>query len=244
MNLTSNIAWSWTEFLEELKEIGQKQYHDKHPFHIRMHEGKLSKNDLQLWIKNRFYYQKNIPIKDAFILTKLPSSTERRIWIKRIIAHDGEINNLDNQGGIEAWLYLGEAAGLERNYMLDDSKIIPSVRFAVDAYINFCRLQPWYLTVASSLTELFAPDLISNRMSAISKHYPFIDDNGLKYFRTRVNQANNESIEALSLLKPIAINKEIQLAIIEALSFKCNVLWSLLDAIDLECNKKQIYANN
>jgi pyrroloquinoline-quinone synthase len=221
--------WSEREFVARLRGVLEAKYHDKHPFHARMHEGDLSAPELRAWILNRFYYQKNIPVKDALIIAKLPTREDRREWLKRIIDHDGREGD---QGGIEAWLRLGEAAGLARGDMLDDSRILPGVRFAVDAYVNFCRLKPWPEAVASSLTELFAPDLVGKRIGVIEKHYLWVKPEGLEYFRARLTQAPRDADHALGLVLRNAVTCRDQQKAVEAVSFKCDVLWALVDAVE------------
>jgi pyrroloquinoline-quinone synthase len=222
--------WSNEAFIDKLREVGKRYYHDKHPYHLRMHEGKLSPEQLRAWVANRFYYQKNIPVKDAIILAKLPSREDRRIWIQRIIDHDGREGA---EGGIEAWVRLGEAVGIRREEMLDERRVLPAVRFAVDAYVNFCRLKPWPEAVASSLTELFAPDLVSKRIVVFERLYPWIRPEGLEYFRNRLHQAPRDADHGLSLVLRECRSREDQEAAIAALHFKCEVLWSLLDALQL-----------
>ena len=221
--------WSEQEFVAQLRAVLEARYHDKHPFHLRMHQGELSVEELRTWILNRFYYQKNIPIKDALIVAKLPSREDRREWLKRIIDHDGRQGD---EGGIEAWLRLGEAAGLERADMLDGRLILPGVRFAVDAYVNFCRLKPWPEAVASSLTEMFAPDLVGKRIGVIEKHYPWVKPEGLEYFRDRLRQAPRDADHALRLVLKTAATRGDQQSAVDAVRFKCDVLWSLVDAIE------------
>jgi pyrroloquinoline-quinone synthase len=221
--------WSTEEFIERLRAVGEAKYHDKHPFQIRMNEGQLNQDQLRCWILNRFYYQKNIPVKDSIVLSKLPTREDRRHWLQRIIDHDGR---RENEGGIEAWLRLGEAAGLARDRMLDESGILPGVRFAVDGYLNFCRLKPWPEAVASSLTELFAPDLVAKRIKVIEEHYPWVKPEGLQYFHQRLNQAPRDVDHALSLVIRSVRSRHDQELAIDALNFKCDVLWSLLDSIE------------
>jgi pyrroloquinoline-quinone synthase len=221
--------WSTEEFIKRLRDVGEAKYHDKHPFQIRMNEGQLNQEQLRCWILNRFYYQKNIPVKDSIVLSKLPTREDRRTWLQRIIDHDGR---RENEGGIEAWLRLGEAAGLARDRMLDESGILPGVRFAVDGYLNFCRLKPWPEAVASSLTELFAPDLVAKRIKVIEEHYPWVKSEGLQYFHQRLNQAPRDVDHALSLVIRSVRSRDDQEQAIDALNFKCDVLWSLLDAIE------------
>jgi pyrroloquinoline-quinone synthase len=209
---------------------GQSQrYHDQHPFHQAMNEGGLSRRQLQGWAANRFYYQANLPRKDAAILANCPHREVRRRWIQRVLDHDG---TADGDGGIEAWLRLGEAVGLTRTEMHDERHVVPGVRFAVDAYVTFARTRPWVEAVASSLTELFAPDLMAERLAAFERHYPWIDRQGLAYFRARLTQAPRDSEHALQVVTEHCRTPEEQAAAVAALSFKCDVLWSMLDAID------------
>ncbi|WP_240941754.1 pyrroloquinoline-quinone synthase PqqC [Paenibacillus sp. HB172176] len=218
------------QFTLRLKQVGEERYHDKHPYHIAMHEGKLAPSQVRAWIANRFYYQKNIPVKDALILSKLPSREDRREWIQRIIDHDGREGA---EGGIEAWIRLGEAAGIPREEMLDERHVLPAVRFAVDAYVNFCRLEPWPIAVASSLTELFAPSLVSKRIGVFEQLYPWIRPEGLAYFQTRLHQAPRDADHGLSIVLRECRDRREQEQAIAALCFKCNVLWALLDALSL-----------
>ena len=187
-------VWSREEFLARLQEVGTRSYHHLHPFHIRMNAGMLDKDAIQLWVANRFYYQSNIPRKDAAILANCPLGEVRRQWIGRIIDHDGKEGQ---EGGIDQWIRLGIACGLTREAMMDEHLVRPGVRFAVDAYVNFARMQPWPIAVASSLTELFAPKLIAHRLEAFQKHYPWVASEGLDYFRARLTQARRDSEFAL-----------------------------------------------
>jgi pyrroloquinoline-quinone synthase len=215
----------------EARLIGvlERRYHHLHPFHLAMHEGRLQRGQLQQWIANRYYYQQNIPVKDAFLLTKLPSEY-RRQWITRIVTHDGVS---EAEGGLETWRRLGEAAGLPRAEMIDDRHVLPGVRFAVDAYVNFCRDRPWLEGVASSMTELFAPKIMKVRTAAFLAHYDWIDQEGLQYFRDRQRQAPLEAEHALAILHRHALEPAAQDAVVAALEFKCSVLWTLLDAVML-----------
>jgi pyrroloquinoline-quinone synthase len=221
-------ARSAAAFTERLRAQGS-HYHDRHSFHQRMNAGLLSRSQLQGWIANRFCYQVNLPRKDANILANCPVPAVRVRWIQRISDHDGSPGA---PGGIEAWLRLGEAAGLPRDEMMAQTLVVPGVRFAVDAYVNFCRNSPWTEAIASSLTELFAPDLMAVRLAAFERHYPWIDRAGLTYFRTRLSQAPRDSEHALQVVTEYCVTPEQQDAAVAALSFKCDVLWSMLDAID------------
>jgi pyrroloquinoline-quinone synthase len=206
-----------------------QRYHDRHPFHRRMNEGGLTRRQLQGWVANRFYYQVNLPRKDAAILSNCPDREVRRRWIARITDHDG---TAEGGGGIEAWLRLAEATGLTRPEVTDERHVVPGVRFAVDAYLTFARTRPWVEAVASSLTELFAPDLMAVRLAAFERHYPWIDPRGLAYFRARLTQAPRDSEHALQVVTEYCRTPAEQAAAVAALSFKCDVLWSMLDAID------------
>jgi pyrroloquinoline-quinone synthase len=221
--------WDRETFVEKLREIGARAYHDKHPFHVAMNEGRLSSEAVRSWVANRFYYQRNIPRKDAAILSNCPLPEVRRIWIHRIADHDGTEKS---EGGIEAWLQLGEACGLSRDEVIHDKNLQPGVRFAVDAYVNFARNRPWPIAIASSLTELFAPDLMAARLAAFERFYPWIDARGLDYFRRRVTQARRDSDEALAITLEHCNTLELQREALGALQFKCDILWSMLDVID------------
>ena len=221
-------ATATDEFVEALR-AHSRRYHDQHPFHVRMNAGRLSRRQIQGWVANRFYYQENIPRKDAAILANCPDLEVRRRWIRRIVDHDG---TAAGEGGIEAWLRLGEAAGLTREEVRDHRHLVPGVRFAVDAYVNFARTRPWVEAVASSLTELFAPDLMAERLAAFERWYPWIDPEGLAYFRSRLTQAPRDCEHALEVVTMHCLSAESQAQAIDALAFKCDVLWSLMDAID------------
>ena len=215
-------------FTASLREVGARAYHDKHPFHILMNEGKLTPDAVRGWVANRFYYQINIPRKDAAIVANCPLREVRRLWLHRIVDHDGARNG---EGGIEAWMRLGEACGLPREELLDGRHVLPGVRFAVDAYVNFARTQPWPVAIASSLTELFAPDLMASRLAAFERHYTWAQQWGLDYFKRRLTQARRDSQEGLALTVEHCTTREMQDSAIKALSFKCDVLWAILDAI-------------
>ena len=215
-------------FIGALRAQSQS-YHSQHPFHVLMNEGRLSRPQIQGWVANRFYYQENIPRKDAAILANCPDREVRRRWIRRIHDHDG---TADGEGGIEAWLRLGEAAGLTREEMWDERHVVPGVRFAVDAYVNFARTRPWVEAVASSLTELFAPDLMAERLDAFERFYTWIEPAGLAYFRARLTQAPRDSEHALEVVTEHCRTPDEQARGVAALSFKSDVLWSMLDAID------------
>jgi pyrroloquinoline-quinone synthase len=215
--------------LEETLRAHAKQYHSEHPFHRRMNEGQSSPEEIRGWVANRFYYQVNIPRKDGAILSSCPDRGVRRRWVQRIIDHDG---TTEGTGGIESWLRLCEAVGLTREEVEDSRHLLPGVRFAVDAYVTFTRTRPWVEAVASSLTELFAPDLMAERLAAFERYYTWIDPEGLAYFRARITQAPRDSEHGLEVVRKHCVTPETQAAAVAALSFKCDVLWSMLDAID------------
>jgi pyrroloquinoline-quinone synthase len=203
-----------------------RRYHNLHPFHRRMDAGELSPEELQRWVANRFYYQKCIPLKDAAIISNCPEVEVRR---ERIIDHDG---TGEGTGGIESWLRLGEALGVSREELLSERRVLPAVRYAVDAYVNFARRKPWIEAVASSLTELFGPDAIRARLAAFELHYPWIDPAGLEYFRTRLVQAPRDADYALRLVVDRCTTPEQQDAAVAALRFKTEMLWAQLEAIE------------
>ena len=220
--------WSPDEFAVRLRAQGTR-YHNLHPFHRRMDAGELTRAELQRWVVNRFYYQKCIPLKDAAILANCPEVEVRRAWIGRIIDHDG---TTDGTGGIESWLRLGEALGVSRAELVSEHRVLPAVRYAVDAYVDFARRKPWIEAVASSLTELFGPAAIRVRLAALERHYEWIDPAGLEYFRTRLVNAPRDAQYALELVIERCRTREQQDAAVAALRFKTEVLWAQLDAIE------------
>jgi len=227
---SNEAPWTGEEFVGRLRAVGGQSYHDKHPFHVLMHEGKLDRRQLQGWVANRFYYQTQIPIKDAAILSNCPERDIRRAWIQRILDHDGAGAEI---GGIEKWLRLGEAVGLTREEMCSQSRRLPGVRYAVDAYVQFCRTQPWIIAMASSLTELFAPTLMSKRIAVFEQHYPWVKEDGLRYFRARLTQAPRDTDFTLRLVAERCQSRLLQEQAVAALQFKCELLWAMLDAIHL-----------
>lgn len=217
------------EFQAALRAVGEGRYHHSHPFHVRMNAGALSREEIQRWVINRYYYQCNIPLKDAAILSNCPVREVRRMWLHRVADHDGDA---DRAGGIEAWLRLAEGCGVDRADVESLEHVLPGVRFAVDAYVNFARREPWPVAVASSLTEWFAPDLMSERLAAFRTHYTWVPDWAFEYFKSRVTQARVDSHEGLELTLEWCDTEALQQAAISALQFKCDVLWSQLDAIE------------
>lgn len=228
--MTSEQTGPWTphELEQRLRDVGEARYHSHHPFNRRMHEGQLSRAELQLWVANRFHYQQAIPVKDAAIMSNCPEPAVRRRWIQRIVDHDGIA---EGEGGLDAWLRLGEAMGVGRDVLLSGRWVLPGVRFAVDAYVTFCRSSSWLEGVASSLTELFAPALLTERLAALLAHYPWIALDGLQYFRSRLSQAPRDAEYALALVTARATTRDAQERMVAALEFKCDVLWALLDAV-------------
>jgi pyrroloquinoline-quinone synthase len=225
---TSATPWTAEELVERLRAQGTR-YHNLHPFHLRMDAGELTREELQRWVANRFYYQQCIPIKDAAILSNCPEVEVRREWIQRIVDHDG---TAEGTGGIESWLRLGEALEVTREELVSERHVVPGVRFAVDAYVTFARQRPWVEAVASSLTELFGPGAIKVRLAALERHYAWIDPAGLQYFRDRLVQAPRDADYALRLVVERCRAREQQERAVAALRFKTEVLWAQLEAIE------------
>jgi pyrroloquinoline-quinone synthase len=226
-------AAAGSELLESLREVGAHRYHDKHPFHRKLVAGELSVEQVRSWVANRYYYQKVIPQKDAFILASLPSREHRRVWIARIYDHDGTLAH--GGGGTEKWLALARAVGLDEATVLGERQVAPGTRFAVVAYVEFARRRPWLEAVASSLTELFGPPVMAARVAAIVERYPWIDRAGLAYFEDRLDLARRDADAALAWVLEEARTGEQREACVAALRFKCDVLWSILDATALAC---------
>jgi pyrroloquinoline-quinone synthase len=213
-----------------LRAIGAERYHHLHPFHRLLHGGELTRAQVQAWALNRYYYQAMIPIKDAHALSKLPTSELRREWRRRIIDHDGDA---PGKGGIERWLRLAEGVGLDRAYVQSTHGILPGTRFAVEAYVNFVRDRPILEGIASSLTEMFSPGIIADRVRGMLAGYSFITEETLAYFTPRLTQAPQDVDFALRYVKAEARTPAEQEAILAALRFKCDVLWAQLDALYL-----------
>jgi pyrroloquinoline-quinone synthase len=232
----TEVPWTPDEFVGVLREQGAR-YHDLHPFHRRMNDGELSREELQRWVANRYYYQVCIPIKDAAILSNCRERDVRREWIQRILDHDGEAAG---GGGIESWLRLGEALGVDRDEMQNERLVLPDVRYAMDAYVTFCRTKPWVEAVAASLTELFGPTAIKVRLEGMEKHYPWIDPDGLDYFRARLHQAPRDAEYALGLVVDRCRTATDQRRAVAALVFKCDLLWAQLEAIDRGDTRPQV----
>jgi pyrroloquinoline-quinone synthase len=211
-----------------LKEIGAERYHNLHPFHRRLHDGKLNRGQVQAWALNRYYYQSRIPMKDASLLARLPTADLRRIWRSRLEDHDG---TEPGKGGIARWLKLAEGVGLDPAYVESTAGLLAGTRFAVDAYVAFVRDRSVLEAIASSLTELFSPTIIAERVSGMLAHYSFVTEDTLAYFTPRLTQAPRDSDFALAYVREHAITVEQQQAVLAALRFKCDVLWSQLDAL-------------
>jgi len=221
--------WDKATFIDQLM-ANEKYYHIHHPFNVRMQEGSLTPDQIRGWVANRFYYQISIPQKDAAILANCPDRETRRRWLLRIQDHDGCDGNA---GGIEAWTRLGEAVGIPREDLWSLKHVLPGVRFAVDAYVNFARKAPWQEGVCSSLTELFAPKIHRDRLASWPRNYPWIEAEGLHYFRSRIPLAQRDVEHGLQVTLAYFQGREQQERALEILRFKLNVLWSMMDAIEL-----------
>jgi coenzyme PQQ biosynthesis protein C len=218
------------ELEAELRAIGAARYHNRHPFHKLLHGGRLTRGQVQAWALNRYYYQSRIPIKDAYLIARLPDAELRRAWRSRLVDHDGEA---PGTGGIERWLKLAEGVGLARDYVISTEGVLPATRFAVDAYVNFVRERSLLEAIASSLTELFSPTIIAERVEGMLRSYPFITMDTLAYFKPRLTQAPRDAEFALDYVKSEARTPEQQAQVLGALRFKCDVLWAQLDALYL-----------
>lgn len=203
-------------------------YYARHPFHQLMHEGRLTPAQLQGWVANRLAYQRAIPRKDAAIISNCPDPEVRREWLQRIIDHDG---TAPGTGGIELWIQLGVAVGVPREAMEDERHVLPGVRMAAESYVTFCKTKPWIEAVASSLTELFAPDLMRKRIAAFPEHYPWIRPEALRYFQSRLVQAPRDSQQGLRLVQQHCTTVETQTRAFQALAFKLEMLWVMIDTI-------------
>jgi pyrroloquinoline-quinone synthase len=219
------------EFIDWLRREGASRYHDAHPVHVAMHEGRLSQAELQCWVLNRYYYQTRIPIKDALILSKSEDPAFRRMWIHRIYDHDG---SEAGQGGLELWLRLADGVHLDREVTESCRAVLPGVRFACDSYVELVRQRSLVEAVASSLTEFFAPDLMSKRIAAWERHYPWVKQETLDYFRSRVSRARRDSLEAIDFVVQHADSYALQHRCVSALIKKTEILWHLLDCVQAE----------
>ncbi len=210
-----------------LRAIGAERYHDKHPFHKLLHGGQLGKGQVQAWVLNRYCYQCAIPRKDAALISRVHDVDLRREWRRRIVDHDGSAG----EGGIERWLVLAEGVGLDRDYVTSTAGALAATKFAVEAYVRFVRERPLLEAIASSLTELFAPDIHRERIAGLLEHYDFADDRTMSYFRKRLEEAPRDVQFGLGYVLREARTAEQQQGVIDALYFKCDVLWAQLDAL-------------
>jgi coenzyme PQQ biosynthesis protein C len=216
------------ELEARLRDIGARRYHRLHPFHHRLHGGQCTKGQVQAWALNRYYYQAMIPIKDASLIARCEDQAVRREWRSRLVDHDGAA---DGEGGIARWLRLTDGLGIDRDYVISTRGILPGTRFAVDAYVRFVREKSLLEAVASSLTELFSPAIIGERVEGMLKSYDFVTKETLAYFDKRPPQAKRDSEFALDYVKRHAVTPEAQQSVLAALEFKCDVLWAQLDAL-------------
>ncbi len=227
MKMDELKAWTPEEFEAKLRAMGNR-YHIYHPFQAMMNEGKCTQEQMQGWVANRYYYQIMIPIKDANILANCPDRDVRRHWIQRVLDHDGYEGEV---GGIEKWIRLGEAVGLTREDVVSQRHVLPGVRFAVDAYVNFARSAPWQEAAASSLTELFAPTIHQSRLDLWPTLYPWIEPEGYAYFKRRLFEAPRDVVNGLNITLGHFNTREMQERALKILQFKLDLLWSMLDAM-------------
>src|SRR5256885_1640738 len=225
--LDATSLLSSDELHARLLAIGPERYHHRHPFHLRMHEGSLTRGQLQAWALNRYYYQSRIPIKDAIILSRSEDPDFRRAWRKRVVDHDGDTSA---DGGIRRWLKLAEATGLDPERVVGGGEVLPATRYAVNEYLNLVKNRTLLEAVASSLTELFSRDLISLRVERLREHYPWLSG-GLDYFEERLHQAPEDAQFAFNYVFQHAHTRSEQELVIQALRDKCDILWAQLDAL-------------
>jgi len=227
--MTDPQPLSRADFEAQIRDM-ERYYHIHHPFQVMMNNGELTQKQIQGWVANRFYYQVSIPIKDANIMANCPDQATRSQWVQRILDHDGQG---DDPGGIEAWIQLGEAVGLTRGEMVSEEHVLPGVRFAVDAYINFARRADWHEAASSSLTELFAPKIHQQRLDNWPENYPWIDMQGYSYFKKRLTEARRDVNHGLEITLDWYKTREQQEKMLKILKFKLNVLWTMLDAMTM-----------
>jgi pyrroloquinoline-quinone synthase len=211
-----------------IRQVGAERYHNLHPFHRLLHGGKLTRGQVQAWALNRYCYQAAVPRKDAALIGRVLDRELRRAWVNRLLDHDGYGGE---EGGIERWLVLTDALGLDRAYVTSMRGALPATRFATEAYVRFVLQEPLIDAVASSLTELFAPQIHQERIAGMLEHYDFIGERAMQYFRRRLDQATRDADFALDYVRRHAVTPEQQAACVEAVRFKCNVLWAQLDAL-------------
>jgi pyrroloquinoline-quinone synthase len=232
----SNQPRASDEFVAELRGLSHR-YWGTHPFHHRMHAGELTERELRVWAANRWYYQCMLPQKDAAIISNCPVPEIRRAWLDRIVYHDGRADG-DGESGRERWLRLCEAVGLTRAEVLDERHVAPGVRFAVDAYVNFARNEPWLSAIASGLTEMFSGHLMRRRVADMLARYDWIKPADLAYFTDRIDAVSGDGQSTLDIVVHNSVTRAQQDAAVAALSFKCDVLWSMLDAIERAAAKE------
>lgn len=228
------------QFEAEIQELLDERYHHRHPFNEKMHAGLLDRDDLRIWVRNRYYYQTRIPIKDGMILAKSPEAPFRREWIQRIQDHDGRE---EGQGGLELWLQLAEAVGLKRKEVASLDGVLPGVRRACNAYVDFVGSHDLLESVAASLTELRAGPIMRTRIDAFEKHYSWIGDAGLAYFRSRTSQAPRDAKWGIAFVVENASTRGDQDRCLNALRTKCQILWSLLDSIESAAGRPRLVAH-
>jgi pyrroloquinoline-quinone synthase len=221
--------WSRQEFEKRLRDM-ERYYHINHPYHVLMHQGKLTKPQIQGWVANRFFYQISIPRKDAAIMANCPDRDTRRLWVQRMLDHDGYE---DDEGGIEAWVQLGIAVGMSRDDIVSLKYVLPGVRFAVEAYLNFARTADWHEAAASSLTEMFAPKIHQQRLDNWPEHYPWISTEGLSYFRKRLSEARRDVEHGLVITLDWFKTRDQQEHALCILKLKLDILWAMADAMYL-----------
>ena len=226
---TLQQPWTPQEFEANIRAVGDERYHDKHEFHKLLHGGKLSKAQVAAWALNRYCYQEAVPRKDAALMSRVYDREFRREWIHRIHDHDGQLP--DEQGGLERWLVLTDCLGLDRDYVTSMRGALPATRFAVESYVRFVVETPLIVAVASSLTELFAPSIHRERIAGMLANYNFVNDDVMAYFKRRLTQAPRDATFALEFVKTNARTRDMQEACVDAVRFKCNVLWVQLDAL-------------
>jgi pyrroloquinoline-quinone synthase len=225
--VSGSAVLSAEELARRLRRVGEERYHHRHPFHLMMHEGELTRGQMQAWALNRYYYQSRIPMKDAVILSRSEDPEFRRAWRKRVQDHDGDRSQ---EGGIERWIRLAEATGLDRQRVMGCNEVLPTIRYAVDAYLDLVKNRTFLEAVASSLTELFSRDLIALRMDRLRQHYPWLSS-GLDYFTSRLHQAPEDARFALQWVTEHAHTRAEQELAMAALKAKCDILWAQLDAL-------------
>jgi pyrroloquinoline-quinone synthase len=223
-----SVLLSRTDFEAKLRAVGAERYHNLHPFHRLLHGGKLNRGQVQAWALNRYIYQARIPVKDAIIVSRLPTAELRRTWRQRLEDHDGRG---PGEGGLERWLRLTDGLGLDRNVVAAERQALPATVFAADAYVHFVRDRSVLEAIASSLTEMFSPGIIAERVEGMLKGYDFVSRDTLAYFSARMTQAPRDADFALNYCLEIASTRAEQEACIAALAFKCDILWAMLDAL-------------